>query len=199
MTTRDATSSEASPSRSNGARTAGRRDPDRRQRIARAAIDVVAEVGVEKLTHRRVAAAAGVPLGSTTYYFTTLDDLLASALRQAAADDVEHLRTWSAGLDAGGELAEALTELVLHYLGPARAQTIVEHQLYIAALHRPALQHVSQEWDTALAELFAGYTGAETGRALSVLFCGWQLQGIVREQLPERGEVEASFRKLLGR
>ncbi|MBB3661696.1 TetR/AcrR family transcriptional regulator [Prauserella sediminis] len=202
MTTPDATTSDVAASaakqaRSNGARAAGQRDPDRRQRIARAAIEVVAEVGVEKLTHRRVAAAAGVPLGSTTYYFKTLDDLLASALRQAADDDVEHLRTWAAGLDAGGELAEALAELVLHYLGPARAQTVVEHQLYIAALHRPALQHVSQEWDTALADLFAGYTDAETGRALSVLFCGWQLQGIVREQLPERREVEASFRRLL--
>ncbi|OLT46617.1 TetR family transcriptional regulator [Saccharomonospora sp. CUA-673] len=177
---------------------AGRKDPDRRQRIARAAIDVVSEVGVEKLTHRRVAAAAGVPLGSTTYYFSTLDDLLGSALRQAAEDDVEHLRKWAAGLDAGGDLTEGLTELVLHYLGPARAQTIVEHQLYIAALHRPALQHVSQEWDTALAELFATYTDAITGKVLSVVFCGWQLQGIVRDALPDRGEVEASFRKVLG-
>ncbi|KID30860.1 transcriptional regulator, TetR family [Prauserella sp. Am3] len=176
---------------------AGRRDPDRRERIARAAIDVVAEVGVEKLTHRRVAAAAGVPLGSTTYYFATLDDLLASALRQAADDDVEHLRKWAAGLEAGGDLAAALTDLVLHYLGPARAQTAVEHQLYIAALHRPALRHVSQEWDTALAELFAAYTDADTGRALSVVFCGWQLQGIVRDALPERAEVEASFRRML--
>ncbi|MCP2253663.1 transcriptional regulator, TetR family [Prauserella aidingensis] len=198
MTTPDTSSAGPTPP-STGVRAAGQRDPDRRQRIARAAIEVVAEVGVEKLTHRKVAAAAGVPLGSTTYYFKTLDDLLVSALRQAADDDVEHLRIWAAGLDAGGDLAEALAELVLHYLGPARAETIVEHQLYIAALHRPALQHVSQEWDTALAELFAGYTDAETGRALSVLFCGWQLQGIVREQLPERADVEASFRRLLGR
>ena len=176
---------------------ARRKDPDRRERIARAAIEVVADRGVEKLTHRSVAAAAGVPLGSTTYYFATLDDLLASALRQAAEDDVEHMRKWAAGLESGSDLAQALTDLVLHYLGPARAQTAVEHQLYIAALHRPALREASQEWDTALAELFGAYTDPETGRALSALFCGWLLQGIVRGSVPSRDEIEMSFQRLV--
>lgn len=178
--------------------TARRKDPARRERIARAAITVVAERGVEKLTHRAVAAAAGVPLGSTTYYFATLDDLLASALRQAAADDVEHLREWADSLERNDDLAAALTDLVLHYLGPARPQTIVEHQLYIAALHKPALRHVSQEWDTALAQLFASYTDPAIGRALSVLFCGLLLQGIVRESVPSRDEIETIFGRVLG-
>jgi TetR/AcrR family transcriptional regulator, regulator of biofilm formation and stress response len=43
-------------------------DPERQQRIAEAAIQVVADRGVEGLTHRAVAAGAEVPLGSTTYY-----------------------------------------------------------------------------------------------------------------------------------
>ncbi|RKT82088.1 DNA-binding transcriptional regulator YbjK [Saccharopolyspora antimicrobica] len=176
---------------------ARRKDPARPERIARAAIAVVAERGVDKLTHRAVAAQAGVPLGSTTYYFATLDDLLASALRQAAADDVAHLREWAQGLN--GDLAVALTDLVLHYLGPARAQTAVEHQLYIAALHKPALHGASQEWDSALAELFASLVDPATGRALSVVFCGLLLQGIVRESVPSRDEIEMIFRRVLPR
>jgi len=45
----------------------GRRyDPDRRQRIIDAAIAVVGERGIAGLSHRSVAAAADVPLGSTT-------------------------------------------------------------------------------------------------------------------------------------
>ncbi len=87
---------------------------------------------------------------------------------------------------------------MLHYLGPARPQTIVEHQLYIAALHKPALRHVSQEWDTALAQLFASYTDPAIGRALSVLFCGLLLQGIVRESVPSRDEIETIFGRVLG-
>lgn len=66
--------------------TGGRRyDPDRRQRIVDAAIRVVGAKGIAGLSHRSVAAEADVPLGSTTYHFKTLDDLLVAALRQANA------------------------------------------------------------------------------------------------------------------
>ena len=61
-----------------------RRDPEaRRQQIIKAAVRAIAEVGVGNVTHRQIAALAGVPLGSTTYYFPTLDDLVAAALREA--------------------------------------------------------------------------------------------------------------------
>ncbi|MYR60896.1 TetR family transcriptional regulator, partial [Streptomyces sp. SID625] len=62
---------------------ARRHDPGRRQRIIDAAIRVVGAKGIAGLSHRTVAAEADVPLGSTTYHFATLDDLLVAALRQA--------------------------------------------------------------------------------------------------------------------
>ena len=62
---------------------ARRYDPERRQRIIDAAIRVVGDRGIAGLSHRTVAAEADVPLGSTTYHFKTLDDLMVAALRQA--------------------------------------------------------------------------------------------------------------------
>jgi DNA-binding transcriptional regulator YbjK len=174
------------------------KDPTRRERIARAAIDVVAERGIDKLTHRAVASAAGVPLGSTTYHFATLDDLLAEALRQAAADDVAQLREWLENRGEREELPVLLSELVLRYLGPERARTVAEHQLYIAAFHRPALRHISTEWDAALSDLFTSYTDPVTGRMLSSILCGLLLQGVVRESVPGRDEIEMIFRRALG-
>ena len=44
--------------------------------ILEAALRVIAERGVEAVTHRAVADAAGVPLSATTYYFESLDELL---------------------------------------------------------------------------------------------------------------------------
>lgn len=178
--------------------TAGarRKDPARRERIARAAIAVVAERGVEKLTHRAVAAQAEVPLGSTTYHFATLDDLLAVALQQSAQDDLAHLREWASGVTAEN-LPAALSELVLRYLGPERARTVVEHELYVAALHRPALRQISTEWDGALVDLFTSFTDRVAGRMLAAVFCGLLLQGIVRETVPQREEIEAIFRSAL--
>ena len=51
-----------------------RYDPGRRERIIDACLDVIAEHGVAGTSHRRVAAAARVPLGSMTYHFDGMDD-----------------------------------------------------------------------------------------------------------------------------
>jgi DNA-binding transcriptional regulator YbjK len=62
-----------------------RNDPSRRQRIVDATLQVVAMHGVAGTTHRRIAGEAGVPLGSVTYYFETLEQLISAAFLQLAA------------------------------------------------------------------------------------------------------------------
>ncbi len=54
---------------------------ERQVEILDAALRLIAETGVDAVTHRRVAAAAGVPLGSTTYYFESREHLLREAFR----------------------------------------------------------------------------------------------------------------------
>lgn len=48
-------------------------------KIANAVITVLAESGSGRLTHRLVAAAAGVPLAATTYHYATKRDMIADA------------------------------------------------------------------------------------------------------------------------
>ncbi|MGY1637181.1 TetR/AcrR family transcriptional regulator [Geodermatophilus sp. SYSU D00742] len=60
-------------------RTPGRpSDPQRRARILQAALAVIADEGVQAMSYRRVAARAGVPLGSMTYYFADFETLIVS-------------------------------------------------------------------------------------------------------------------------
>ena len=61
-----------------------KREPpeDRRAVILDATLRLIASDGVDAVTHRRVAAAAGVPLGSTTYYFESREQLLREAFRR---------------------------------------------------------------------------------------------------------------------
>lgn len=176
----------------------GPTDPARRQRIAAAAIAVVAERGVEGLTHRAVAAAANVPLGSTTYHFATLDDLLAEALRTAADHNIARLRAWERDLPAGADLATELAGLVVRGLEDERAQTVVEYELYVAALHRPSLRQVSQSWDDALVALFASRTDEVTGRLLAATFCGLVMQALLADPPPRRDDVREVFARALG-
>lgn len=48
----------------------------RRQQVLEAAGEILLSEGFRAMTHRRVADAAGVPLGTTTYYFTDRADLM---------------------------------------------------------------------------------------------------------------------------
>lgn len=181
-----------------GKKPRGRNDPTRRQRIADAAVAVVAERGVEGLTHRAVAAAAQVPLGSTTYHFATLDDLLAEALHDAADRNIAQLREWEASLPPDTDFPAALAELVLRYLGEERNRTIVEYELYVAALHRPRLRAASTAWDQALIELFGSWSDPVTGRLVAAAFCGLLMQSVLTDPAPELAEVEAVFRRAFG-
>lgn len=75
-------------------RTAGTRPygsvPPAAMRIAKAAAGVVEDKGLAGLTHRAVAARAGVTTGSVTHHFRSIEDLVAGAIRgqvQAMTDE----------------------------------------------------------------------------------------------------------------
>lgn len=180
-------------------RTRGPNDPDRPARIARAAIAVIAEHGIDALTHRKVAAAAGVPLGSTTYHFASLDDLVAAALAEAAARSVAQLRAWESALPLDADLAQALAEFVISSVTEQRENTLAEYNLYAVALHRPNLRKAAADWDNALAELFIARTDPLTGQLIATLTCGLLMQAVLSEQTPTHAEIEALYRRALAR
>src|SRR5690606_15970372 len=67
---------------------AARRRPSAQQRhddLLRAGMELAGERGMAGVTHRAVAARAGVSLGSTSYFFSSLDELLAEAIRSFVA------------------------------------------------------------------------------------------------------------------
>ncbi|MFD9259534.1 TetR/AcrR family transcriptional regulator, partial [Streptomyces sp. NPDC059538] len=113
---------------------ARRYDPDRRQRIIDAAIRVVGDRGIAGLSHRSVAAEADVPLGSTTYHFKTLDDLLVAALHQANEGFAQAVAGSAALADPDADLAAALARLLGKLLAADRGRVELEYELYLAAL-----------------------------------------------------------------
>lgn len=93
------------------------RDPaGRRQAIVEAAERVIARQGLGGLSHRRVAAEANVPVGSTTYYFNDLDALREAALAHAANASADLLAQWRSDLDKDRDLAATLARLTTVYL-----------------------------------------------------------------------------------
>ncbi|MEV6739745.1 TetR family transcriptional regulator [Streptomyces sp. NPDC051104] len=153
-----------------------RYDPERRRRIIDAAIRVVGEKGIAGLSHRSVAAEADVPLGSTTYHFRTLDELLVAALRQANEGFARTLTESGLLENTEGDLAADLARLLRQWLDGDRAGVELEYELYLAALRRPALRPVAAEWMEQTAESLARRTDPATARALLALLDGICLQ-----------------------
>ncbi|MGQ4732565.1 TetR/AcrR family transcriptional regulator [Streptomyces sp. Ju416(a)] len=186
---------------------ARRYDPERRTRIIDAALTVIAADGIAGLSHRTVAAEADVPLGSTTYHFASLDELLVAALRRCNENFVQALR--SSGLfaeegDAGrGEgdagqgaegagLAEELTRLLDRWFAGERGAIELEYELYLAALRRPALRPVAAEWATEAVALLSRRTDPETARALVAL-----MDGVCLQVLLTGGTFDAAYTRVM--
>ncbi|MEU5217760.1 TetR family transcriptional regulator [Streptomyces sp. NPDC020807] len=160
-----------------------RYDPERRDRIVDAALRVAHDGGIAGITHRTVAAEADVPLGSTTYHFGSLDELLVAALRKANEGLGRVLRDGlgDAGDGGGDELAATLARLLGEWLGGERARVELEYELYLAALRRPALRPVAAEWADTVTAALAPRTDPVTARAVVALVDGVCLQVLLTD------------------
>jgi DNA-binding transcriptional regulator YbjK len=177
-----------------------RRDPEgRRRAIVHAAVRAIAEVGVGSVTHRLIAARADVPLGSTTYYFPTLDDLVSAALREATETTRDLLETWAAELTASEDVPATVVELSRRYLAD-REQALLEYELCLAATRTPRLRPVARLWIDGLRGICAGFAGGpDGGYALAALVEGALLQALVTGDELDAGGLRAGVEGLLSR
>ncbi|MEU9102760.1 TetR family transcriptional regulator [Streptomyces xanthophaeus] len=175
-----------------------RYDPERRQRIIDAAIRVVGAKGIAGLSHRSAAAEADVPLGSTTYHFATLDDLLVAALHQVNQAFAEAVAASPALSDPEADLAGALARLLGEFLAGDRGQVELEYELYLAALRRPALRPVAAHWCESVVTALAARTDPGTARALVAVMDGIGLQVLLTDAAYDEPYAREVLSRVLG-
>ncbi len=119
---------------------------DRRSTILDGALAVLAEQGMRGLTHRAVDAAAGLPSGSTSYYFRSRAALVAGCVQRLLewdlAEDVPDVEAalLTAGPDVPGALAAVLTAVGVRMATTERWRTLARYELSLAAVRDPALR-----------------------------------------------------------
>ena len=141
------------------------------------ALDVIAEHGVAGATHRAIARAADVPLGSTSYHFASIDSLLAAAFT-VHADEVAAAmeQRMCAVRDREGALEALAAHLARDLLGSERG-LVLAFELYVAAARRPALREVTQGWLLRSRTALELHFDAVTARELDAL-----IEGLVLHQ-----------------
>ncbi|AOW92935.1 TetR family transcriptional regulator [Rhodococcus sp. WMMA185] len=128
---------------------------DVRDRVLAAALHIVGTEGIPAVTNRRIAATAGVSLGSITYHFPTQTDLLRAALSGFVAEETQRLADLAEEYrNKGLSLvdAAALTEKVAKDL-TFSAERIAPFELYIQAGRDHELQQAAAECFAAYEEL----------------------------------------------
>ena len=161
----------------------------RREALLEAVLRIVAEVGGDAVTHRRVAEEAGLPLASTTYWFASKEQLLTAALELAAERDTQRLLDFAAtaghsGLDPLDAAVGAIVECDIGCQAN-RGSMIASYALLLEAARRPPLRAIAQRWTEAyllaVGRLLEA-AGSQSPRADAELLLG-AADGLVIEQL----------------
>jgi DNA-binding transcriptional regulator YbjK len=122
----------------------------RRHALVRAAAELLSEGGFDAVRHRAVARRAGLPLASTTYYFSSLDDLLVQAVEFIGAQEAARLSSRLAGLSRRRRRVEATADVLVDLLledcstEKISEELISRYERYIACARHPWLRVVQR-------------------------------------------------------
>lgn len=173
------------------------RDPQgRRQAIIDAAGKLLAERGIAGLTHRRIAEIADVPVGSTTYYFSDLDELVTSALADTARRSADDLRRWANELTDATDKPAALARLAGIYLHGRDDTFRTVNELYAAAAHRPELRPLARMWTDGLLDLLGPLYGPIRARDIAIYIDGTLINTLITNDPPPQSTLESAIRRL---
>ncbi|CAL9657459.1 HTH-type transcriptional regulator RcdA [Streptomyces sp. enrichment culture] len=153
----------------------GHTDPQRRERIITATLDLIAEEGIARVSHRRIATRAEVPLGSMTYHFNGMDDLLREAFGRFTDHIVAVFDAHLTAPDGPEEAKEAVADLVHTLSEGSRRDLVLAQELYTLAARQPAYRELTQEWMRRSRVHLEKHFDPDTARQLDALIEGLTL------------------------
>ncbi len=120
---------------------------ERRRDLCDAAIRLLADDGAKGLSHLKVDRKAGVPDGTTSFYFRTRSALLRAAAERSAELDLAELQAIADSSDSGEDRAPSRLSQVVIQAGsdPQLYRTRARYELTMQATRDPALAAILQQ------------------------------------------------------
>lgn len=178
--------------------TSRQNDPERRQRIIDATLDVIARHGVADTTHRRIAAAAQVPLGSVTYYFTSLTELLTTAFLQLANQSSDAFRSRLEAATDRATACDAVVDIIAGSVWAEPRTLILSYELYAFAARHPPVTVVMQQWMDHSRAALGRFFDPLTARALDALVEGIGIHNSIDRAPIDRDEIRIIVERIAG-
>ncbi len=176
---------------------ARRHDPQRRERLIDVALGVIAEHGVTGTTHRRIAAAADVPLGSMTYHFDGMDDLLHAAFTVLAERTADVFDATLSAATSRADAAEAVVGLITGTTLTSPETMLASLELYALAARRPAFRSITDAWMARSRAALHTHFDPETALMLDALIEGTTLHRALSLDPMGVGTVRAAILRIV--
>ena len=182
--------------------------PTTKERALAAAVELLGAEGVRALSHARVDARAGLPVGSTSNWFRTRRALLAGVVDRLAEQE-------RADLDPSGmpaiaspdALVDGLCAIVELETGPFATRTRARYALWLELQHDPELvaplrrqRHEFERWTEHLVTAVGVPEPGPASRAIMALGDGLILHRLtIDPELDVRSVLERTVRSLMAR
>ena len=183
----------------------------RREAILHGVIELLATRGMDGVTHRAVDTIAGLPQGSTTYYFPKKAGLLVAAAEHLAAllgKDCDELQVGFAERAAEEGVAAAIDYVgneIVAYADNARHLVLARIELTLASARHDALAGVGDQLTAAARRPIAFFFKLmSTGRTdMPIETCAGLIDGITLMHVTGQGpkptadQIKAVFNAIL--
>jgi DNA-binding transcriptional regulator YbjK len=165
-------------------------------------VEVVGERGVAGTTHRAVTERASVPLATASYYFSSIDELIAEALTVFVEQRAEEMALPAdrASHAPPAEVAEWYAEQVM---GLEKGKRLAFYEVLLNAARTPELQEAArnalrsyQDWAVAGLNAAGAPRGVAGARAFVALGLGFGLLHMVDQQEGDTEELFVALRDL---
>ncbi len=164
---------------------------------------MIAAAGIDSVTHRKVAEAAEIPLGSTTYYFDSREHLIretfdhyigmAKALQESIG---------SKPINGLGDVVNYLVELTNREFED-EALLLAEYEMTLFAARDSQVADLLHEWDSAMIaniskalKTLGAKRPLDAARTVLHLIRGYQLDRLTRHT-PDPGNLRRRIRDVL--
>ncbi|XBW58102.1 TetR family transcriptional regulator [Pectobacterium aroidearum] len=147
--------------------------------IVETATNIIKRDGISALTHRAVANEAHIPLGSTTYHFNSLDDMLNAVMRSAIALFRDDMFSWF-HQRRHDDPRDVLTDFVMRGIEDID-DLAREYELFTAAISRPSLRPIALEWSNTVVAIIKVVTPDSAALPLSTLMNGFFIRALLEK------------------
>ncbi|MEY9853532.1 DNA-binding transcriptional regulator YbjK [Leifsonia sp. EB41] len=159
---------------------------------------VIARDGVMGTSHRKVAAEARVPLGSMTYYFNGMRDLLHCAFEDFAARTGARLEKSLARVTGTEEVTNEIVNVIMNAIGNTQDELVLTQELYTLAARDPNFRDITDDWMARSRTALERHFDSALARDVDALIEGLSIHGALAKKRPDRSSVKASLYRLVG-